>query len=266
MINDIETVTAFMEFAHKLADRSGEVIRPFFRRSLSVDNKAMHGAFDPVTEADRAAEAAMRELIIANHPDHGIFGEEFENRSAEGPFAWTLDPIDGTRSFMIGLPAWGTLIGLSHDGAPTLGIMDQPHIGERFWGMGTAAHYRHSSGERSAMKTRACPSLCDAILAATAPDMFKEGDKERFAKLSAEVKMTRFGGDCYLYCLLAMGLIDIVAETSLKPFDIAPLVPIIRAAGGIVTTWDGEDPSQGGRIVAVGDPALHETVLKALAG
>jgi myo-inositol-1(or 4)-monophosphatase len=144
--------------------------------------------------------------------------------------------------------------------------MDQPHIGERFWGIGTAACYRHSSGERSAMKTRGCPSLNDAILAATAPDMFKSRDMERFATLAAEVRMTRFGGDCYLYCLLAMGLIDIVAETSLKPFDIAPLVPIIRAAGGVVTTWDGEDPSHGGRIVAVGDPALHEAVLKTLAG
>ncbi|MEJ2118181.1 MAG: inositol monophosphatase family protein, partial [Alphaproteobacteria bacterium] len=159
-----------MDFAHKLADRSGYVIHPYFRRSIAVDNKAEHGAFDPVTEADRAAEAAMRELIIAEYPDHGILGEEFDNREANGPFSWTLDPIDGTRSFMIGLPAWGTLIGLSHNGEPTLGVMDQPHIGERFWGTGTAAYYRHASGERSTLKTRACPSLGDAILAATAPD------------------------------------------------------------------------------------------------
>lgn len=266
MIADASTIPGLLNFAHKLADRSGEVIRPYFRQSLTIDNKAGLQAFDPVTEADRGAEAAMRALIEAEYPNHGILGEEFGNKPANGPFTWTLDPIDGTRSFMIGLPAWGTLIGLSHEGAPLLGIMDQPHVGERFWSSGTAAYCRHAGGERSVMKTRPCASLSGAILAATAPDMFKGDDQPRFAALSSQVRMTRFGGDCYLYCLLAMGLIDIVAEASLKPFDIAPLVPIIRAGGGVVTTWDGGDSSQGGRIVASGDPALHEQALKFLTG
>lgn len=266
MVADVATISSLLSFAHQLADRSGEVIRPYFRQNLAVDNKAGLQAFDPVTEADRAAEAAMRELIVATYPDHGILGEEFDNRPANGPFTWTLDPIDGTRSFMIGLPAWGTLIGLAHDGAPTLGIMDQPHVGERFWSTGTAAYCRHAGGERTIMKTRACASLSGAILAATAPDMFKGDDQARFAALSSQVRMTRFGGDCYLYCLLAMGLIDIVAESSLKPFDIAPLVPIIRAGGGVVTTWDGGDPGKGGCIIAAGDPALHEQALMLLAG
>ena len=254
-----------IDFAHALADAAGSAILPHFRSSLAVTNKAEQGHFDPVTEADRAAETAMRCLIEARYPDHGIYGEEFPDKPANGPFAWQLDPIDGTRGFITGLPLWGTLIGVSHDGAPLAGMMDQPYMRERFWNTADGARFRGPAGETT-LRTRPCAALGDAILAATAPDMFKGAQVDRFGALSAQMRMTRFGGDCYLYCMLAAGFIDIVAEASLKPFDIAPLIPIIRAAGGVVTTWDGGDPSQGGAILAAGDPAIHEQALRHLAG
>jgi myo-inositol-1(or 4)-monophosphatase len=254
----------FVIFAHELADNAGSVILPHFRGAGAVSNKAEQ-AFDPVTEADRAAEQIMRGMIRDKYPEHGIHGEDFDDVPAHGPYRWILDPIDGTRSFILGLPAWGTLIGLAADGGPVVGMMDQPYVKERFWGSKDGAFFRNAHGERH-IRTRACASLGDAILTATSPDIFNEADAERFRSLSRHVRMTRFGGDCYLYCLLAMGLIDIVAEASLKAFDIAPLVPIIEAAGGIVTTWDGGDPAQGGRILAVGDPALHKAAMQALAG
>jgi histidinol phosphatase-like enzyme (inositol monophosphatase family) len=253
----------FSAFAHQLADASGQAILPFFRKAMAVANKAESGRFDPVTEADRAAEAVMRQLIETRYPDHGIFGEEFPDKAPGGPFSWTLDPIDGTRGFITGLPLWGTLIGLSHEGAPLVGMMDQPYTGERFWNAPEGARFRGPGGEM-AIAARKCASLGEAILASTGPDMFSEPQFNRFSRLSASVRMTRFGGDCYLYCMVAAGFIDIVAEAGLKPFDIAPLIPIIRASGGVVTTWDGGDPSSGGQILACGDPALHEEALKLL--
>ncbi len=259
-----ETLSTLLTFGHGLADAAGAEILPHFRQRESVANKSDNG-FDPVTEADRAAETAMRALIESTYPDHGILGEEFEDKPQKGAHRWVLDPIDGTRAFIMGLPIWGTLIGLSQDGRPALGMMDQPYTGERFWGSQDGAYFRNRHGEQR-IATRNCASLSGAILAATTPDMFKGRDAERFGSLSRACRMTRFGGDCYLYCLLAMGFLDIVAECSLKPFDIAPLVPIIEAAGGIVTTWDGGDPANGGRILAVGDRALHEAALAALAG
>jgi len=250
-------------FTHELADAAGAAILPYFRKSLAVTNKAEHGRFDPVTEADQAAETVMRDLIDARYPDHGIYGEEFPDKPGTGPFAWQLDPIDGTRGFITGLPVWGTLIGVSHDGEPLAGMMDQPYTRERFWSTAEGARMRSPAGE-TAIRTRPCAALDDAVLAATAPDMFKDGQVDRFRALSEKTRMTRFGGDCYLYCMLAAGFIDIVAEASLKPFDIAPLIPIIRAAGGVVTTWDGGDPSQGGAILAAGDPAVHALALRHL--
>jgi histidinol phosphatase-like enzyme (inositol monophosphatase family) len=263
MIHDKTADLEFVIFAHDLADNAGSVILPHFRGAGAVSNKAEQ-AFDPVTEADRAAERIMRGMIGDTYPDHGIHGEEFDDVPANGPYRWILDPIDGTRSFILGLPAWGTLIGLASENGPLVGMMDQPYVKERFWGSAAGAYFRGGHGDRQ-IHTRPCASLSEAVLTSTAPDMFKHGDAERFQSLSRQVRMTRFGGDCYLYCLLAMGLIDIVAETSLKAFDIAPLIPIIKAAGGVVTSWDGGDPANGGRVLAVGDPALHEAAMRALA-
>lgn len=263
--SDRDDPSELIAFAHTLADASADAILPLFRASGLVTNKADEGRFDPVTEADKGAEKAMRALIEARYPRHGIHGEEFPDKPADGPFSWALDPIDGTRGFICGLPVWGTLIGLNHEGKPFLGMMNQPYTAERFWSAPDGAHFRGPRGA-GLMTTRKGGTLDEAILVATAPDMFAEAEFERFRALSASVRMTRFGGDCYLYCMLAMGFIDIVAEAGLKPFDIAPLIPIIRAAGGVVTTWDGGDASKGGRVIASGDPALHDAALKRLAG
>jgi myo-inositol-1(or 4)-monophosphatase len=266
MSSDIAVNDDLVRFAHKLADRAGEIIRPYFRTALTVTNKN-ETSFDPVTAADRSAEEAIRELIDQHYPDHGICGEEFADKATDSPLCWVLDPIDGTRAFILGLPIWGTLIGLTYQGTPVLGLMDQPYMKERFWNSKDGAHFRNTDGVEHRIRSRQGVSLAEASLAATMPDMFKqESEQHRFDALSSHVRLTRFGGDCYLYCLLAMGTIDIVAETGLKPFDIAPLIPIIRAAGGIVTTWNGGDPSQGGQILAAGNPTLHEEALKILAG
>jgi myo-inositol-1(or 4)-monophosphatase len=258
----IAAIAAVTEFAHRLAEKSGEVILPHFRAGGDVANKQA-GGFDPVTEADCGAEAAMRRMIEAEYPAHGIAGEEFEDKPAADAHCWVLDPIDGTKAFIIGLPIWGTLIGLSSQGKPIFGMMDQPYLGERFWSTPDGARFRNRNGERT-IRTRRCVSLSEAIMGATSPDMFKHDDVRRFQKLSGSCRLTRYGGDCYLYCLLAMGLVDIVAEASLKPFDIAPLIPIIEAAGGKVTRWDGGDASGGGKILAVGDPSLHAAAMDAL--
>ncbi|NJM35129.1 MAG: histidinol-phosphatase [Rhodomicrobium sp.] len=254
----------FVDFVHRLADRAGAAILPHFRTHGSVGNKSEE-AFDPVTDADRHAEVAMRAMIEAAYPYHGIFGEEFPDKPPKGPHRWLLDPIDGTKAFVIGLPVWGTLIGLMEHERPIVGMMDQPYTGERFWGSSAGAFFRGPGVSARRIAARPCASLPDAILAATTPDMFKRDEPERFARLSKACRMTRFGGDCYSYCMLAMGFLDIVAEASLKPFDIVPLIPIIEAAGGKVTTWEGGDPSGGGRILAVGDPGLHEGAMALLA-
>jgi histidinol phosphatase-like enzyme (inositol monophosphatase family) len=253
---------SYVATAHALAERAGEVILPHFRSGVAVDDKG-GGAFDPVTVADRDAEAAIREILSAAYPGHGVVGEEFEDTQTDADFCWIVDPIDGTRSFIMGQPLWGTLIGLTAHGEPVLGMMNQPYTGERFWS-GEAESYFTRGGETRRMNVRQCPALDSAILASTAPELFDTSELSRFEALSRAVRLRRFGGDCYNYCLLAMGQIDLVVEAGLKPFDILPLVPIIERAGGIVTTWDGGDPSKGGRIVAAGDRALHAAALETL--
>jgi myo-inositol-1(or 4)-monophosphatase len=251
-------------FAHRLADSSRGIIAPLFRRTCAPDDKSGGVAFDPVTEADRAAERIIRDMIGAAYPAHGIVGEEYGAHAPDAAHCWVIDPIDGTRAFMCGMPVWGTLIGLMVHGRPLIGVMDQPFTGERFWSDGAGACYQRGGGPVEPMRTRSCERLEEAVLAATTPDMFRDGDEARFAALSARVRLTRFGGDCYNYAMLAMGLIDLVVEAQLKSFDIVALVPIIEAAGGRVTTWGGSDPSAGGRIVAAATPALHAAALEVL--
>lgn len=257
------TVIDFSAFLDRLAAASGETILPFFRTSLGVENKNAGHDLDPVTEADRAAEAVMRRLIKANFPKHGIIGEEFGNETPDAEYVWVLDPIDGTKSFISGLPIWGTLIALMHHGVPAFGMMHQPYIGERFVGDGGAASYTGPSGERK-LAVRRCASLAEATLFTTSPRLMNEADRKAFEKVERVVRLSRYGGDCYAYCMLAAGHLDLVIETELKPYDIAALVPIITGAGGVVTTWDGKPPQHGGRIVAAGDPRVHAAALKML--
>jgi len=259
------TAIDFAAFVDRLATVSGEAILPFFRTSLGVENKGGPGTFDPVTAADRAAETAMRALIREHFPGHGIVGEEFGSDHDDAEYVWLLDPIDGTKSFICGLPAWGTLIALTRGGEPVYGMMHQPFTRERFTGDGAAARYRGPAGERT-LRVRRCAALGEAILTTTSPLLMKEGDRRIFQKVEAKVRLSRYGGDCYAYCMLAAGHIDLVIETELKPYDILPLIPIIAGAGGVVTAWDGGSPKAGGRIVAAGDRRVHEQAMKILNG
>jgi myo-inositol-1(or 4)-monophosphatase len=249
----------------ELATASGDTILPFFRTSLGVEDKNKAGRFDPVTAADRAAEAAMRTLIKQQFPGHGIIGEEFGNENPGAEYAWLLDPIDGTKSFIAGLPTWGTLIGLTRFGEALFGMMHQPFVRERFTGDCQATRYRGPAGERK-LHVRACDSLSDAILLTTSPRLMSPADRTLFGKVEEKAKLSRYGGDCYCYCMLAAGHVDLVIESGLNPFDIVALIPIIRGAGGVITTWDGGPAEQGGRIVAAGDKRMHAAALELLAG
>jgi myo-inositol-1(or 4)-monophosphatase len=253
----------FAAFVDELAKVAGDAILPFFRTAIAVENKKLKGTFDPVTAADRAAETAMRALIQKTFPAHGIIGEEFDDIKSSAPYTWVLDPIDGTKSFIAGMPVWGTLIGLCKDDAPVYGMMAQPFIGERFSGDGAKARYRGPAGERKLM-TRACASLDDALLFTTSPQLFKPEERVRFDAVEKNARLSRYGGDCYAYCMVAAGYADLVIEAGLDAYDIVPLIPIIEGAGGVVTNWQGESAANGGRIIAAGDKRVHEAALKLL--
>lgn len=246
-------------FADNLAQAAADAALPYFRTAQAVENK-LKGGFDPVTLADQGAEQAMRELIHAEYPEHGIFGEEYGHEPGTSPLTWVLDPIDGTRAFITGLPLWGTLIALNDGQRPVLGVMSQPFTGERFVGTPEGAWL----GERR-LRTRSCERLSDAIVMSTSPQLFDvPSRKAAFERLSGQARMTRFGGDCYAYCMLAMGLVDVVIEDSLKPYDVQALIPIIEGAGGRMTAWDGGSAQHGGAVVAAGDPALHAWLVEQL--
>jgi myo-inositol-1(or 4)-monophosphatase len=259
------TAIDFVAFVDQLAAVSGETILPFFRTALGVENKSSSGSFDPVTAADRAAEAAMRALINQTFPEHGITGEEFAAERPEAEYVWVLDPIDGTKSFICGMPAWGTLIALTRGGEPIYGMMHQPFTREHFAGDCSAANYRGPAGGR-ALRARACAGLEDAVLLTTSPLLMNDADRRSFARVEQAVRLSRYGGDCYAYCVLAAGHIDLVIETELKPHDVLALIPIIEGAGGIITTWENGRPYSGGRIIAAGDRRTHAAAMALLAG
>lgn len=258
------TAIDFATFVDQLAAASGDTILPFFRTALAIENKKV-GGFDPVTAADRAAEQAMRALIRKTFPDHGVLGEEYGSEGADAEYVWVLDPIDGTKSFITGMVAWGTLIGLMRFGEPIFGMMHQPFTRECFSGDGGAARYRGPADNRE-LRVRACASLENAILTTTSPLLMNASDRSAFVRVENAVKLSRYGGDCYAYCMLAAGLIDLIIETEIKPHDIVPLIPIVTGAGGIVTTWENGPAQGGGRIVVAGDKRVHEAALEMLKG
>lgn len=261
-------IPRFAAFAEELADAARAAILPYFRADPSVANKG-GDRFDPVTEADTAAERAMRDLISARFPDHGVFGEEFGESTGSSGYQWIIDPIDGTRAFIAGLPTWGVLIALAHEDRPILGVMDQPYLDERYRGHATAdarAASVTARGETRALTTRACDGLRDAILCTTDPYLFHGGEADAFARARASAKLTRYGYDCYAYAMIAAGGVDCVIESGLKAFDIAALIPILTGAGGGVCAWDGGDASQGGRVLAYGDARVRDDAMKALSG
>jgi myo-inositol-1(or 4)-monophosphatase len=254
-----------VDFAHIAADASGAAIRPYFRQPLDVANKAGAGAFDPVTEADKRAEQVIAQAVAERWPEHGFVGEEHGSTRPDARLRWVVDPIDGTRAFIMGWPMWGTLIGLLDGDTPILGLMDQPFTRERYWSEADATFLRVGTDEAQRIRTRACPRLDQAILSTTHPDLFDAGEEaDGFARLKSQVRMTRYGGDCYGYCLVAAGFVDLVVEAGLKPYDVVALIPIIERAGGRVTTWDGKPATAGGRIVAAGDARLHEQAIAVL--
>ncbi len=258
------TAIDFSSFVDQLASASGDTILPFFRTALAIENKQA-GGFDPVTAADRAAEQTMRALIRKQFPDHGILGEEYGSERIDAEYVWVLDPIDGTKSFISGMLAWGTLIGLMRFGEPVFGMMNQPFTRERFSGDGGAARYRGPPGNRD-LHVRGCTSIADALMFTTSPLLMNRDDRAVFGKLEDKVKLSRYGGDCYAYCMLAAGLIDLIIETEIKPYDIVAVIPIIAGAGGIVTTWENGPAQSGGRIVVAGDKRVHQAALEILAG
>jgi myo-inositol-1(or 4)-monophosphatase len=258
------TAVDFASFVDQLASASGDTILPFFRTALAVENKLAAG-FDPVTAADRAAENAMRALIRKNFPEHGILGEEYGSEHADAEYVWVLDPIDGTKSFIAGMVAWGTLIGLTRFGEPVYGMMHQPFTHERFFGDSGAARYRGPAGDRD-LHVRPCASLSDAMMFTTSPLLMNQSDRTAFQRVENAVKLSRYGGDCYAYCMLAAGQIDLIIETELKPYDIVPLIPVITGAGGIISTWDNGPAQAGGRLVVAGDARVHAAALAMLNG
>ncbi len=257
------TAIDFAAFVDELATISGETIRPFFRSALGVENKSRSGGFDPVTAADRAAEVAMRTLIKRTFPEHGVIGEEFESDRPDAEYVWVLDPIDGTKSFISGMPVWGTLIALTRRGEPIYGLMHQPFTREHFSGDGRGARYRGPAGDRT-LRVRPCAALNEAVLCTTSPLLMSEADRACFARVEKDVRLSRYGGDCYAYCMLAAGHVDLLIETELKPYDVLALIPIIEGAGGVITTWENGPAHNGGRIVAAGDRQIHARALALL--
>ena len=203
-----------LELAHALADQSAKAILPHFRKVIPVDNKAAGRDFDPVTQADQAAERAIVRILSKLCPDHGIIGEEFGTVRPDARFQWVIDPIDGTRGFIMGTPMWGTLIGLLEDGEPILGIMNQPYTGERFWTDGVTSFFKGPSGRAKRLATRPCKRMGDALVMTTNPELFAKGaEMDAFLRVRSETRMTRYGGDGYAYCMLASGFVDVSGET-----------------------------------------------------
>lgn len=258
---DLSTLPAFLD---RLADVASDSIMPHFRAATAVESKAVN-AFDPVTIADRDAEAAMRRVIAASYPEHGVVGEEYGSDRPDAEFVWVLDPIDGTRSFITGLPLWGILIGLLHRGRAIAGMMAQPFTGERYAGDGGSA-WLSQSGRRVPLVSRPCPDLSGAALFTTTPFLFSAADRPAYDRVERAVRFARYGCDCYAYCMVAGGHADLVVESELKPHDVVALIPIVEGAGGRVTDWSGNSAVSGGRIVATGDPRLHDIVLERLRG
>ena len=255
-----------IEFAHDTAVAAGSAILPHFRVPLHVADKGGARGYDPVTVADRGAEEVIRSRIGRAFPDHGIRGEELGWQKGSSRYTWVIDPIDGTRSFIIGQMHWATLIAINDGKRVVAGVAHQPYVGETFLAEAGGNSEWRRGWERRRLRTRRCRSVDDAVLACTDPTMFRTAkDRAAFRRVAERVRLLRWGGDCYAYCLLAMGLIDIVIESSLQAYDIQALIPIVECAGGAISAWDGGRCDEGGTAVACGDPALHRKVLKLLA-
>lgn len=259
-----EAAEQIVATAHMLAEAArGETLRLFRSPDLRPDNKAADG-FDPVTEADRACERAMRAILATHRPDDAILGEEYGAQDGSTGLTWVLDPIDGTRAFMAGAPSWGVLIGLCDADGPLYGIVDQPHLQERYEGGFGRAVMTGRDGA-SPLRSRQGVDLAQATLMSTYPEVGSASEYAAFRRVAERVRLTRYGLDCYAYALLAAGHVDLVIEAGLQSYDVAAPIAVVQAAGGIVTDWTGGPAHQGGRIIAAGSAALHGQALELLA-
>ena len=250
------------DFARRIAAVAAAETLPRFRQPGTITNKLVD-SFDPVTEADRASERAIRGLIRSEFPHHGILGEEFGGENVGHSHVWIIDPIDGTRAFISGLPVWGTLVGLLVEGDAVGGLMSQPFTGELFFADATGAHYEGPGGSRD-LATRMTTALADATMFTTTPALFMERKRDLYDQLEAAVRLPRYGADCYAFAMLAAGYVDLVVETGLQTYDIVALIPIVEKAGGVVTNWEGGPAEAGGDVIAAATPALHEVALRML--
>lgn len=263
--HDAADMAAIRETAAALADVArAETLKYFRSPLLSPDNKAQAG-FDPVTEADRACERAMRAILAEQRPDDAILGEEYGFSPGTSGLTWVLDPIDGTRAYLCGAPTWGVLIGVTDAQGPVYGLVDQPWTGERFEGGPGIARLTAPQGEGQ-LKVRQGVSLEQATLMTTYPEVGTEDDGIAFRRVASRVRLTRYGFDCYAYALLAMGQVDLVIEAGLQSYDIVAPMAVIQAAGGIVTDWTGGPAHAGGRVIAAASAELHAAALGLLAG
>jgi len=257
-------------FMHKLCDAAQKETLPHFRAGAAVDNK-LDQAFDPVTEGDRNAEKIIRKMVNKSYPEHGILGEEFGNENLDAEHIWIIDPIDGTRAFISGIPVWGTLICLAQNAHPTLGIMHQPFTGERYFSDGTTSWYLGPGvNAQTPIKTRECASLANAVMMTTSPRIFLPEEQPAYDRVEKAVKLARYGTDCYAYCMLASGQIDLVVEAGLNAYDVAALIPIVNDAGGKMTDWQGNPVDLlnigDGKILAAGDARIHAEAVALLGG
>ncbi len=252
---------ALVAFAGRLADASGTIARRYFRSGVGIEIKPDRS---PVTVADREAEAAIRKLIAAQHPDHGVIGEEHGADRPDAEFVWILDPIDGTKSFITGRPMFGTLIALLRQGRPVLGVIDHPALGERW--VGAAGHPTAMNGKP--VRTRACPAAADAALFASSPHYFIDDALPAFERVRQATNQVLYSSDCYAYGLIASGYADLMVDARMGLYDYIAAVPVIEGAGGVMTDWRGKPLTidSGDRVVAAGDPRLHKQVLKLLDG
>lgn len=261
-------IAEYIAFVERLADAAAAVTMKYFRVPIAVDHKPGQGpgksAFDPVTAADREAETVIRDMIAETYPEHAILGEEHGHEDKGDNWinrnTWVIDPIDGTRAFISGLPLWGTLIALNTGEGPVLGVVDHPATGERFIGGPGLARLNGRD-----IRVRGCATLADATLSTTDPDLFDhDGERDAFAELARRVRLKRYGYDCYAYTMVAAGFIDLVVEAGLAPYDVQAIIPLVKGAGGIVTDWQGGPADDGGQIIAAGDARVHEQALAIL--
>ena len=255
--------TDLTQFAIALAHASASAILPFFRQNTHVEVKD-GPVWDPVTEGDRAGERVIRARIEDRFPGHGIHGEEYGIKDGTSGFTWILDPVDGTRAFVCGMPTWATLIGLSFEGKPVIGLMNQPLVGDMFYGNPFGAWHDYR-GTIAAIRTRSGVPLSGASIGTTAPELYRsEPDRLSFERLRQQAQLTRYGGDSYFFCVMAAGHLDIAMDANLQAYDIAPLLPIVHGAGGVAAEWTGGNPAGGGHVITAGSQALLDEALAVL--